>query len=597
MLCCAFIVAGTSLVSCSEEHYEFPEPNPDGIPEPGTYVMAMDGDFWAAGPKTAPVLLGNAAPVAPSGPNLGSMILSYGVDILDRYVKGKAVSALDEFINGLLFAQPVDSTGIKLNEIINKLDAIKQQLDYMQSVMESIQQQVDEVEFNAFKSEYWRVNSEQYALREHNMRYYYMLQDATTDEENARLLDKWANTIINGNPAYMGGQMLIYELTTWVRNYHQHAINLTGVYDMIVYDNYAWEHEGYGAQEEYRAVLATDFLLAQTLAYAYYCREGDTRSADKAIAFLEDGIKYLDGNAVKYHNDKAICQIQDTHFELNNDNPFIDKSEFNSGTTGSVFFADIDEMTLIYQNNQYPGLTSTVKRPDGKDVYWMKDLFLMSQFTSQEVQNLIAYYKDTCPALTFLGILQEKGGVKLSWEFQPNYAISDGNEFATVRSHINMQVQESHWRFWDKGSATEYTQKWTHLYRVDIPMGYKINYLHPMGPNKNSSKWANFNAWDFHDINWPIPATYLSTEYGDPKPKNNNIHEGIQFYRNKVGDSLSKDFYTESEEYNDDGVTTAKRKQWRGAWVKSIWAPHYTGDYGSTAVLIGVKIDNLKHLD
>ena len=97
-----------------------------------------------------------------------------------------------------------------------------------------------------------------------------LLKKATTDEEAESILTKWAESPVSGNMAFEQGFNLMQQYVNFKRKYLGCDLTVFGLYDLVAFDNFAFENEGYDTREQFRALTAADFALGMTLSCMYF---------------------------------------------------------------------------------------------------------------------------------------------------------------------------------------------------------------------------------------------------------------------------------------------------------------------------------------
>lgn len=450
----AILISISTLISCYHEDPIKPEPHRFEV-HPETWEVAEYGGYPAAGSDTTMFkLIPYVRPVEGitdfSWAGLGLDILKTGAGMLKDYTKIKARDALGDFVKGLLFGESADPTMEKLDEIIDKIDDIQKQLDVLQATMDEVQKKIDEQAFNDFRRDLDIVLNLEYAYRTHARRYYFMLEKATTDEEIRSILKEWATSSVSGNQACEQGFNFIQQFVGFKRKYLSSDLTVFGLYDLVAFDNYAWENEGYESRDTFRATTAADILLGMTMSYMFFCMNNEDQMADTCVAAIEKALTYFEANPL-IKSDRAVCQIAGAYLTFDRENCW---SEHKAYEFGSKIWLNSDKSV-------FNPFTDHLGSDDEIAAY------KASQLTQNEYNIILSYYKGKYSNITLLEALEKEQGIKIPDEFRARYEPKQAIESLTlyeISTKNYLILQDTKAVMWDGGY---YFSQYSKKFRVE----------------------------------------------------------------------------------------------------------------------------------
>lgn len=258
----------------------------------------------------------------------GSTIAKTALNEVEKYAKSYVTKQVTKLAKSLLGIQDQpDPTMEMLKEINAQLGTVNEKLDEMTNTLTELGETTDEIYNILCHQEYENFNEQRMNLGMHSETYLNKISEAIelyddadslqAEAHIASLLNEWANTTVNGNPAYISAfnyakRMCEYKVGTGAK-----SMNLCTLYDKIAYDSYPWENLGYDSREQFRALQSMQTIQALELAYMYYSSKGDTYYMSKVQNAMQNVEDFFAANEVERHPDKAICQIKGSHFEIN----------------------------------------------------------------------------------------------------------------------------------------------------------------------------------------------------------------------------------------------------------------------------------------
>ncbi len=267
---------------------------------------------------------------------VGTMIAKTALDQVKNYAKAYAKKKVTGFAKKLFgIKEKSDPTMDKLNEISSHLGEIDNKLDDMTKMLTSIEHKTDDVytflchesysDFNNRRNNFARLNNDY--IRQITFELEKEITDSTeTESRIANILSRWANTTINGNPAYVEAVSYPKSMCEYVVSYGEgKSMNLCTLYDKIVYDSFPWENLGYESREQFRALQSMETIQGLELAYLYWSTQANMANADvyrcesnmrEIESAIESVAQFFEANEIVYNKTKAICQIKGSHFEM-----------------------------------------------------------------------------------------------------------------------------------------------------------------------------------------------------------------------------------------------------------------------------------------
>lgn len=460
----AILLSLCAATSCYNEGPENPKPIHFDV-DPDSWDIAEYGGYPAVGSDTSmfkviPFIRPVYGITDFTWTGIGLSILKEGIGMLTDYTKIQARTALGDFVKGLIFGKSENPTMLKLDEIIGKLDDIQKQLDNLQNTMDEVQKKIDEQAFNDFRRDLDVVLNLEYAYRTHTRRYYFQLEKATTDDEIRKILTEWATSNVSGNQACEQGFNFIKQFIGFKRTYLAHDLTVFGLYDLVAFDNYAWENEGYESRETFRGTTAADLLLGMTMSYMYFCMNNEDEMADTCVDALEKALSYFEANPL-VKSKRAVCQIDGAYLSFDRENCWYERkgAEFSS------------KIWLNSDKSLFNPFTDHLGTDDEIAAY------KASQMTANEYNILLSYYKNKYPEMALIEVLEQEQGIKIPDQLKPKYEILGeeyGLKMASVSSSNKFLLQDSNVVMWDGGYYfSSYSKKFRveNMRYADLPMG------------------------------------------------------------------------------------------------------------------------------
>lgn len=307
---------------------------------------------------------------------------------------------------------------VLLHDVIDKLNDVEERLDNLTSIAESIYEKLDETELNAIFSSFKGIDAQLASLSSVNDFYYDRLAKAGSEQEIKEIVGEWGTTTINGNPAYSSVLTLSKSILDFTYSYNGAYVNFCSVYDMIVFDNVAWECLGYDYRDMFRAYAAANIARGLYLTFAYYSLFEAESSLNQVAKTADRMAKYFESCPVIRDPEHVVCQIKGAHFRLPVD--CLDEHrhslawpEGGKCALSSIDFlmytqTDVMKLYDIRHNNTISDemyLYNTILSDAAK-----KDQFLKSQLTNDEVMAIMNYYADSQDGwMSFVDILAMAG--------------------------------------------------------------------------------------------------------------------------------------------------------------------------------------------
>ncbi|MBQ0165163.1 MAG: hypothetical protein KBS75_08205 [Bacteroidales bacterium] len=268
---------------------------------------------------------------------IGSTIAKTALDQVKNYAKDYAKKKATGFAKKLFGIQEKkDSTMIKINMINSQVGEINNKLDEMTTVLINVDDKADNIYSFLLNDTYQKFNSRRMQLAMHNEKYISRIafeiekDSVQAEEELPDILSMWANATVGGNAAYneavcYAKEMCQFNVATGAGAGMGSSMNLCTLYDKIVYDSFPWENLGYESREQFRALQALQSIQGLELAYLYCSTMANCDNTDKAyyesqMNMIQNAIqnvhRFFEINEIVRHEDKAICQIKGSHFEM-----------------------------------------------------------------------------------------------------------------------------------------------------------------------------------------------------------------------------------------------------------------------------------------
>lgn len=449
--------------SCGKEGPKVSKP----IMDPTSWNIAASSGFPIAGSDTTQfvsILEKRKHLFQDSKPEEGFTWSGLGLDILKSagnglldFGKKKATDALTKYINGLIFGNSPDPVMVKLEKILTEISTMQKKLDQLQETMNEVQKKIDEQAFNDFRRDLDELLNAEYAYRNHNGYYYNLLKKATTDEEAESILTKWAESPVSGNMAFEQGFNLMQQYVNFKRKYLGCDLTVFGLYDLVAFDNFAFENEGYDTREQFRALTAADFALGMTLSCMYFNLHQNEQYAGYCIDALEKATEYFENHKVVRKN-YAVCQISGAYFTMQKDFWIKYNNEHN--------FSDY---TWLNSDKSLFNPSSTSLAED-KEIA----AFKAAQLTLKEYDILLNYFRSKGnKKKTVMESLEDEQGIKIPEELRPQYTLEEeiGGYFrGSVKTNNLMIFQDTQVEVWDaRRYGHDFPYRVMNMRRADIP--------------------------------------------------------------------------------------------------------------------------------
>ncbi len=341
-------------------------------------------------------------------PSLTSASLTAGfnwLEFLEWAGKTAATTAWGKGVGALLdMLFPPSGSTTTLDELLDKMNAITDQLNQMTLLYKNTTYEAKLNERSKYVSE----------LTNYNEAYYVRLSNAKTEEEVAKIIEEWSRNTVGGNPVYVQGLNFIDFLLNTVIEQR----DIFNMYDLYTYNTTAWESEGYAVREALRAgdiaVAAQNLYLTQL----YYTLKTDIDDNSKKT-ILEKNIKkfdtfteYIKNRPVEHHDDRLICQIAGCHFVMDAVNyEIVLSGQYRNPSWCSIPHTWIEyesDLEFIYGPNKIEHYNRSLTTDEVKkilDYYNGSDLNLLQIFRNAGFKYSVA----TRPDQTVILTLQSKG--------------------------------------------------------------------------------------------------------------------------------------------------------------------------------------------
>lgn len=379
--------------------------DPQEIIEEPTPVDPYDlaAALQSHGPQAGSQIVSFARPVGttPSGTS-GLSWSSLGTSILTGCASGLGsflVNRTLAYACDALFGQESQEL-VLLHDVIDKLNDVEEKLDNLTSIAESIYEKLDETELNAIFSSFKGIDAQLASLSSVNDFYYDRLIKAGSEQEIKDIVKEWGTTTINGNPAYSSVLTLSKSILDFTYSYNGAYVNFCSVYDMIVFDNVAWECLGYDYRDMFRTYAAANIARGLYLTFAYYSLFEAETSLYQVVKTANRMANYFQSCPVIRDTEHVVCQLKGAHFKLPVD--CLDEHRHSLAwpeggkcalsSLDFLMYTQTDVMKLydIRHNNTVSDemyLYNTILSDAAK-----KDQFLKSQLTNDEMSAIMNYY-------------------------------------------------------------------------------------------------------------------------------------------------------------------------------------------------------------
>ncbi len=373
----------------------------DDSENPTTFFLTANSLDHYAAVKLEPSLLPTDAEY--TGPRKlelsiqSGQMLTEGIDWMEFLVwagKTAATTAWGKGVGVLLdMLFPASGESTTLDELLDKMNAISNQLAQMTILYKNTTYEAKLNERSKWVNEITNFNEE----------YYIRLSNAKTEEDVSAIILDWASHNVGGNPVYVQGMNYMDFLLTTVIEQR----DIFNMYDLYTYNTTAWESQGYAIREALRAsdiaVAAQNLYLTQL--YHMFRTDIDDASRatilEKNIKKFEEFSEYITNRPVERHENRGICQIEGAHFVM-------------------------DSYPLDYPNYRNPSwspIPCPWVRNDG-DVYFMWGPNQAENYSKalkpEEVKTILDYYEGS--GRTLGDIFKEDANIKLgAWIVTSNF--------------------------------------------------------------------------------------------------------------------------------------------------------------------------------
>ncbi|MCQ2205340.1 MAG: hypothetical protein MJZ43_00995 [Bacteroidaceae bacterium] len=262
----------------------------------------------------------------------GSKIAKTALNEVEKYAKSYAKKKVTQLVKNLLGIKDKPDPAMEmLKEISAQLGGINNKLDTMTVLLTNLDDKSDDIYTFLCSQDYRKFNEQRMNLAKLSEVYidkisvaaqqYGEADSLQAEAHLASILNEWAHTTINGNPAYIDAYNYAKRMCEYkIRSVSGTGMNLCTLYDKIVYDSFPWENLGYESREQFRALQAVETVQALELAYLYWSTQG-TAYGESQMNEIQNAMQNVANlfaaNEVVRHPDKAICQIKGSHFEMN----------------------------------------------------------------------------------------------------------------------------------------------------------------------------------------------------------------------------------------------------------------------------------------
>lgn len=492
MVSAAVITLTSALISCEKQGETPNMPDPQTkIIKPSLWNVAEYDGFPLAGSDTTKFvsILENRKHFLQDSKDEGFTWSGLGLDILKGTGKSlwecgkkKAADAAMKYVTGLIFGNSPDPTMVQLEKILTEINAMQKKLDQMQETMNEVQKKLDEQAFNDFRRDLDALLNAEYAYRNHNCYYYNLLKKATTDEEVESVINKWGESPVSGCMAFEQGFNLMQEYINFKRKYLGCELTVFGLYDLVAFDNFAFENEGYDTREQFRAVTAADFSLGMTMSCIYFNLHQNELYAEYCADALDKAAEYFENHKV-IRKDYAVCQISGAYFTM--------KKDFWSKYNNEHNFSDFIWLT---SDSSIFNTSST-----SLDGIATRAAYKVGQFTLQEYDILLNYFRSKgYTKKTVMEALEEEQGIKIPEELRPKYTLNEEGAFikgfyrGSVNTNNLMIFQNTKAEMWDaRRYGHDLAYRVMNMRRADFPINYELFQFSLMS---SSTTYANTNV-------------------------------------------------------------------------------------------------------
>lgn len=433
-----FVGCGKDDVLAPEEPQEIIE-EPDPI-DPYDFSAALTNH----GPEAGSDFIGEATQPGESQgfqgsglswSSLGTSILTGCASGLGSFLVNRALTYACEAIFGTESQELV-----LLHDVIDRLDAVEDKLDNLTSIAESIYEKLDETELNAIFSSFKNIDAQLASLATVNSFYYDRLSKVESEQDIKDIVREWGSTTINGNPAYSSVLTLSKSILDFTYSYNGAYVNFCTVYDMIVFDNVAWECLGYDYRDMFRAYAAANIARGLYLTFAYYSLYEAESSVEQVVKMADKMSNYFESCPVIRDTEHAVCQLKGAHFRLPADCLDEHKLSLVWKEWGKCCLSSIDY--LMYTQPDVMTLYNVRHNGTISDEMYLynvilsnsakKDQFLRSQLTKDEVMIIMNYYANSTEGGRSFTEILAMGGVKIPESCQTMYLQTEPGEFADL---------------------------------------------------------------------------------------------------------------------------------------------------------------------
>lgn len=177
------------------------------------------------------------------------------------------------------------------------------------------------------------------------------------------IMKNWLSQRVRGGDAPTAALDFLKETVKPMGKYH-----VTDIYDYMVFQNTAWEHEGYQMREQLRMSDICAGIAGYLLARDYYIK--NQMSVDELdAAFCKFASFYMANNKVERHPDMLICQIQGAHIVFRNNLTIRDMENFPWTKIGGRWTSVADFMYGECGMKTADVISNTLSNSEAKAIY------------------------------------------------------------------------------------------------------------------------------------------------------------------------------------------------------------------------------------
>lgn len=358
-----------------------------------------------------------------SSPYLGTEPISWadiGISLATGAASGAASFLTGQLLSVVFSAFMEDDQ----QKIMKSLDGISNELNNLKALGYDLLNKLDEMEMNELLGKFDAINADLNLFDEFNRSYFEQIENAIRDGASEKSLKEmvleWGGTSINGWPAWLAVKDVINDVLNFNFKYNGINLNYCMVIDMLAFDMFPWESQGYDFRDMYRGETAAKIARCLYLAAAYFTVRGLPKYVEDIESYALSLEEYFEECAVQRRDSVAVCQIQNAHFILEKD-ALVERKGFYFTESARIdnWFRDPSKCMNESNSVLLEGLVSKI--PDGNST----SRYYSGQFTNNEIQSMINYYTPTHPYdYTLLDCLAE-GGIIIPDKFKAAYTMSN----------------------------------------------------------------------------------------------------------------------------------------------------------------------------